>query len=202
MVKLAQFVNLIKQKILIFCTCTTYKVKIKSMKILEKIFLSKYFVLVLFLMLFLSLAINLANQSKVSIPTKSLPIKQIELVINKPIKNFSKVKMSVEVAKKDFELSKGLSGRKSLAENSGMLFEIGERRFVTFWMKDMLFPIDIIWIDRELIVGITKNCPIPKDKNNFLTFKSPQPVTSVLEVNAGFTNIKNISIGDKFIKDN
>lgn len=77
-----------------------------------------------------------------------------------------------------------------------MYFELGERRQVTFWMKEMHFPLDIIWIDNGKIVGIEKNAPIPTSVN-IPTFPSPTQVTNVLEVNAGFSDKNNLKTGDK-----
>lgn len=169
------------------------------MKILEKVFLSKDFILVLFLILLFALVKTLTDQPKT--PPKYLPVKQIELIKNSSTKNFEKTKVSVEIAKKELDLNKGLSGRMNLAKNSGMLFELGERKYVTFWMKDMHFPLDIIWIDNSIIIGIEKNAPIQNGKN-IPTFTSPKPVTTVLEVNAGFSDANNINTGDKFSEIN
>ena len=54
--------------------------------------------------------------------------------------------------------TKGLSGRSNLDEEEGMLFIFPDNKVRYFWMKDMLFPIDILWIDKEgTIVGIVKD---------------------------------------------
>jgi uncharacterized membrane protein (UPF0127 family) len=100
-----------------------------------------------------------------------------------------------EVADTEEKITQGLSGRDSLKENEGMYFILGEKKSVTFWMKGMQFPIDIIWIDSGEIIGIVKNAPIPKG-NITPTFSSPSPVTHVLEINAGLTSKYNIQAGD------
>lgn len=63
-------------------------------------------------------------------------------------------KIVVDIADSDEERIKGLSGR----EEQSMLFIFPNEDFHGIWMKDMLFPIDIIWIDKDLkIVHIEKN---------------------------------------------
>lgn len=80
-----------------------------------------------------------------------------------------------------------------------MLFVYSQPSIHQFWMKDMQFPIDIIWIDNGKVVGITDNVP-PPDPNTTLnqlpTYSSPQPVSAVLEVNAGYAAMYNIMAGD------
>ena len=88
----------------------------------------------------------------------------------------------------------GLSDKEELID--GMLFLFDERQIRSFWMKNMHFPIDIIWIDDEKIVNISKNLP-PEGENPKKTYSSIYPVYYVLEVNAGFCEQNNISIGDR-----
>lgn len=108
--------------------------------------------------------------------------------------------IKVEVADTPEKRTKGLSGRNSMDFNSGMLF-VFENKGITpvFWMKDMLFPLDLIWIANGKIVKIDKNLPAPKNNTEdkeLPTYKSNIPVDYVLEVNAGFTDKNNIKVGD------
>lgn len=173
------------------------------MRTVKKLAVSKYSVLVLFLILFLILilAVNFTKQPKVTIPAKTETVKHIELVRNNQENHAENIKIKVEIAKRESELTKGLSGRQNLEKNSGMLFELSEKKTVTFWMKDMNFPLDIIWIDENIIIGIEKNAPRPTG-DKIPTFSSPKPVNFVLEVNAGFSEKNNINIGDKVIAAN
>jgi uncharacterized membrane protein (UPF0127 family) len=83
------------------------------------------------------------------------------------------------------EITKGLGGRESLPNDSGMLFVMPEPIIPNFWMKDMLFPIDFIWIDEEMkIVAITPSIGVDSYP---ITFSPPSPVKYVLEVNAGLS---------------
>ena len=58
-------------------------------------------------------------------------------------------KIYIEIAKTTAELTRGLSGRPTLAENSGLFFIFPNSGIHGIWMKDMDFPIDIIWLDEN-----------------------------------------------------
>ncbi len=110
-------------------------------------------------------------------------------------------RINVEIAADRQEQKQGLSGKQELAWDSGMLFVYEEPQNPGFWMKDMNFPIDIIWIGPEKrVVDVTKNISpdtYPK------TFHSSEPAQYVLEVNAGFAHQSGINIGDRveFLKN-
>ena len=61
-------------------------------------------------------------------------------------------KYNVEVAQTDEEKTKGLQGKKELAEDKGMLFIYDEPQTVGFWMQDTDIPLDIIFIDEDFEV--------------------------------------------------
>ena len=111
------------------------------------------------------------------------------------------IKIDVELADSDEERKKGLSNRASLPENEGILFEFSKKDTrPTFWMKDMLIAIDMIWIDNDKVVQIDANVtpPEPDTPNSKLTLYTPdQQIDYVLEVNAGFSEKHNIEVGDK-----
>lgn len=100
-------------------------------------------------------------------------------------------KFKVEIADTPQKLAKGLSDRASLGEDWGMLFVIEPPSIRTFWMKDMLIPLDLIWIKDLKIIYISKNAPIPlKNTPDYnLTLYTPgAPVDFVLEINAGLSD--------------
>ena len=103
--------------------------------------------------------------------------------------------LRVEVARTDEERSAGLGGRESLRTDEGMLFVFDKQGFYVFWMKDMLFPLDIVWInkDKKIVDVITdvqpETYPDFEYVNDFLA-------TSVLEVNAGFFEKHGLKLGD------
>lgn len=76
-----------------------------------------------------------------------------------------------------------------------MLFVYQDDVKPTFWMKGMRFPIDIIWLDKNLtIVGFEKDV-IPSTFPE--TFSPPETIRYVLEVNAGFVDKHQLKIGDR-----
>ena len=76
-----------------------------------------------------------------------------------------------------------------------MLFVYDEPDIPSFWMKDMKFSIDIIWIDENnKVVGIEKNI---NPETYPQTFAPSRQILNVLEVNAGWSDAHSIEIGDK-----
>lgn len=93
---------------------------------------------------------------------------------------------------------RGLSGFKKLEHDEGMLFVFDEPGVYPFWMKDMQFPIDIIWLrkitDQEYgIIHIEKNVAPETFPQSFV---SSEFADIVLEVNSGFGSVNNLDYGD------
>ena len=102
--------------------------------------------------------------------------------------------ISVEVVDTYQERMQGLSGRTSLAESRGMLFVFEEEGNWGIWMKDMRFPLDIIWADSEgNIITIARDVA-PETYPNAFYSKEPR-ARYVLEVPAGFTKMHGIAEG-------
>jgi uncharacterized membrane protein (UPF0127 family) len=92
--------------------------------------------------------------------------------------------------------SQGLGGRTSLSDHQGMLWIYSQPTNVTFWMKGMTIPIDIIWLRSHEVVGIEASVPPPNPGQLTLpTYRPNQPVDAVLEVAAGFAERYGISPG-------
>ena len=94
--------------------------------------------------------------------------------------------------------NKGLSGRPSLPPNSAMLFVFGIPGAYGFWMKDMRFPIDIVWMRKGKIIGFAENVQ-PEPGKNILRLQSyypPSAVDRVLEINAGLVKQHGFTVGD------
>lgn len=96
-------------------------------------------------------------------------------------------KYNVELAETDTEKEEGLQNRQELKQDEGMLFIFGENEPVSFWMKNTAIPLDIIFIDDELIV--TKVYQGQPNSEEFLEGEA----TYVLEVNQN----SGIKIGDE-----
>ena len=110
---------------------------------------------------------------------------------------------TVEIAENNLTRGKGLSGQLGLPDDHGMLFIFDNPAIQTFWMKDMLFPIDIVWISETcLVTSITPNIPIPlesTDINRLPRYQSDRPVKYVLEIAQGQAKVWDIKVGDSVI---
>lgn len=100
-----------------------------------------------------------------------------------------------ELAATPETLEKGLSGRGALSEGTGMLFVFPVEGQYAFWMKDMSFPIDIMWISAtgtiiHMAEGVTPGS-YPQD------FAPPTPARYVLEVPSGWSEAHSVEVGDK-----
>lgn len=106
----------------------------------------------------------------------------------------------VDVADTYQEQAQGLSGRESLAVDEGMLFVYADKQSLEFWMKDMLFSIDLLWIEDNTIVAWQENMAIPQAGATVFeltTYVSPQAVNRVLELPAGTVKRLSLNIGDQ-----
>jgi hypothetical protein len=111
----------------------------------------------------------------------------------------NKAEIKVEIADDERERARGLSGRDSLDENAGMLFVFDQPGFYGFWMKEMKFSLDFIWISGDKTVDLTENVlPPQSDLEDLQKYFSRDPADKVLEVNAGWIKKHNIKIGDEF----
>lgn len=103
--------------------------------------------------------------------------------------------IEVRIADEPAEQTLGLSGTEELGEFEGMLFVFSKEDHYGMWMKDMRFPIDILWINNDMrVVHIEQNVSPDTFPE---TFTSEDPARFVLEVNAFFAENNNIAIGDK-----
>jgi uncharacterized protein len=104
----------------------------------------------------------------------------------------------IEIADDPQERNRGLMFRKSLESNSGMLFVFEDTANRSFWMKNTLIPLDMIFIDNNLrIVDIKQNVQPCLHENPCPSYPSIKPAKYVLEVNAGFVQQNNIKVGDR-----
>jgi len=104
---------------------------------------------------------------------------------------------SLYLAKNSQEQEVGLAKYNKINKNQGMLFIFQKTDYYSFWMKNMKFPIDIIFINKNTIVDIFQNVPSQKDNNNLPTYTTGEKADEVLEINAGLSKEYKIKIGDK-----
>lgn len=143
--------------------------------------MSKPFVIGLLLLLFLAGCVNNGGQEKVD---KAC---------------FKDKCYALELAETAEQREKGLSGRSSLDEGIGMLFIYPDEEIRAFWMKDMLIPLDIIWIGGDgTVVFISKNNePCGREYCPFIY--PDKKARYVLEINGGETDKTNLSVGSKLV---
>ena len=95
----------------------------------------------------------------------------------------------VELAITPAERGQGLSGREELPQGTGMLFIFEGDQHLAFWMPDMNFPLDMVWIDSGCqVVDATLNAPVPEPGQSLADlprFSPSAPSRFVLEINAG-----------------
>jgi len=110
---------------------------------------------------------------------------------------FNEKCFTVEVASTPLERAKGLMNRQYLDSDKGMLFMLEDEGIHNFWMKGMLIPLDIIWINESMdVVYLSRNVQPCKTE----ACKSITPDAKaryVLELNAGVANEIGLAVGDK-----
>lgn len=129
-------------------------------------------------------------------------------IINKPLKyaeplNVQTIKyvkitgqnIKVDLAITPSEHEQGLSGRPGLKDDEGMLFVFLQVGKHLFWMKDMFFSIDMIWLGADMKVIYIKKDATPASYPT--TFGPNQDAKYVLEVISGFSDKNNLKVGDK-----
>jgi len=110
---------------------------------------------------------------------------------------FSDNCFNLEIADAENERILGLMYRENLAPGSGMLFIFPELSEHGIWMKNMLIPLDIIWLDEnKKIIFISKNFQPCNIKQKCPTIKPDKKAKYVLEINAGIADNLNLQTGD------
>jgi uncharacterized membrane protein (UPF0127 family) len=114
---------------------------------------------------------------------------------DKPVMVLNNLSILVDQAITAEEQAQGLSGRTSLGENQGMLFPFATSGKHYFWMKDMNFPIDMIFLDSDLKVVYIKKNALPESYPD--AFGGEVDSKYVLEVASGIADKASLKIGDK-----
>ncbi len=100
----------------------------------------------------------------------------------------------VDVSDTAYTKMKGLSGRESLSQNHGMIFMFENEDKHGFWMKDMNFSIDIIWIDKNFVVNHIEKDVSPQTYPK--VFYPDAPSLYVLELASGQADLLGLKVGD------
>jgi uncharacterized membrane protein (UPF0127 family) len=106
-------------------------------------------------------------------------------------------KLELEIAKNPSDISLGLSRRTSIDDNGGMLFVFSHPKTLIFWMKDTKIPLDLLYLDKHMIIGEIHKYLAPY---YIKEIKSTKPYAYALELNAGYIEKYKISVGDRLIR--
>jgi uncharacterized protein len=105
-------------------------------------------------------------------------------------------RFTIEIARTPYEMERGLMFRDRLPPDHGMLFLYEDDRRVSFWMKNTLIPLDLMFADSSgRIVQIAERA-VPMST---ALISSDEPVRAVLEVNGGTAVRLNIKVGDRLL---
>lgn len=108
-------------------------------------------------------------------------------------------KLTVEVVDNPVEQARGLSGRRSLCDNCGMLFVYPKPQVQNFWMKGMAFPLDFVFIRDGRVVEVVENISPLNGSGNVSRVQSREEADRVLEVNAEYIRKHGVKVGDPAI---
>lgn len=149
----------------------------------------------IFLILISSICYNSCKEDKkANIPIKIEFTKEGELSITKQDTDSLITTLNIEFAEDEYETQTGLMNRYSMQDNQGMLFVFPDSQPRSFYMKNTLIPLDIIYIDDQMkIVSFQKNAK-PMDETSL---PSGVPAKYVLEINTGLSDKLQLVIGDK-----
>ena len=154
---------------------------------------SLFFIILIFVVGFF-----LVKPSSSSVKLEPIEIpKTIQPATNIKFVKLAGVDIKVDLALTPAEQNQGLSGRTSLNGDEGMLFIFDLPGKYAFWMKDMNFPIDMIWLGEDMKVVYIKKNALPKNyPETYQPGKADGDAKYVLEVVSGFSDKNNLKVGD------
>lgn len=107
---------------------------------------------------------------------------------------FGTAQVSVEIAATPAEQARGLMFRESLPTMAGMLFVYPDERDASFWMRNTLIPLDMVFLDEAgRVVRIHENA-VPLDET---PIRAGVPTLAVLELNGGLARRLGLRPGDE-----
>lgn len=122
-------------------------------------------------------------------PQPTLPQSDLVIVTGKGPERFK-----VELADNDTSRARGMMFRTSMAPEAGMLFDFGQEQAASFWMRNTLIPLDMLFIKADGTILNIHQRAIPRDETGI---SSAGPVRAVLELNGGTVSRLGIKPGDK-----
>jgi len=104
-------------------------------------------------------------------------------------------KFQAEVVSRRQKMELGLGGRENLCSTCGMVFVFPKAGIYSFWMKDMKFPLDIVWLSKNTIVHVETNV-----QPGLVGIMTPtENADRVLELNAGVADKFILRVGDMIL---
>lgn len=135
-------------------------------------------------MLFVSLSVPATAQPQPTLPQSDLVIRT-----DKGPQRFK-----VELADNDATRARGMMFRTTMAPDAGMLFDFKQEQIASFWMRNTLIPLDMVFIKADGTIQNIHQRAIPKDESGI---NSTGPVRAVLELNGGTASRLGIKAGDR-----
>ncbi len=158
--------------------------------------LTKYLCVCFALGLFLSIS-GCKGEGKKAIATEPITFtKEGQLEIYRAETDSLITRLDIEIADTDYEIQTGLMYREDMELNQGMLFVFPDMAYHSFYMKNTLIPLDLIFIDDQLRIATIKQDAQPLDESGI---PSEVPVQYVLEVNAGLAATWELQAGDRIV---
>lgn len=123
----------------------------------------------------------------------------IFFIIQKPFAVIDNHRFVIDIVRSQKDQEIGLAKYTAIPQNAGMYFPFAHPDYYSFWMKDMHFPIDIIYIRNNKIVSIIANAPVPQKNQpsySLSIYRPTGPADAVLEINAHLSEQYGIKPGD------
>ncbi|PSN05758.1 DUF192 domain-containing protein [filamentous cyanobacterium CCP5] len=108
--------------------------------------------------------------------------------------------LQLEVARSHQEQVKGLMGRAELPDNQGMVFPVVPPRVVEIWMKDVAFPLDIIYLREGMVLGLESDATPCSSSSVCPIYSSSQVVDTVIELPGGTASKLGIKIDSQMLE--
>ena len=134
-------------------------------------------------------ALSLVPADRITAPQPTLP--QSPLTIET---GGGSVRFTVELATTPVQQQRGLMFRRALAPNAGMLFVYDDERPRSFWMKNTLIPLDMVFVRADGTIGRIAENTVPMSLD---PVPSIDPVSAVLEIRGGRAAELGLKEGDK-----
>lgn len=136
-------------------------------------------------------AAPLALMAGAGLAQNEVPFERSSLVV---VTGGREIKFDVDLALNDAQRSRGLMFREKLGPYEGMLFDFHHEAPVSFWMKNTLIPLDMVFIGADGTVRHIHPNAVPLSTDSI---PSQYPVRGVLEINGGSARLLGIKPGDK-----